>query len=53
MLDRSWHLADLSAELVKNDVTYFQDLMEETCPGRIYDNQMYLPALFDVERVGA
>ncbi|KAJ7884948.1 hypothetical protein B0H13DRAFT_1889723 [Mycena leptocephala] len=53
LTDGLWRLADLSAELVRNDVIYFQDLMEEICLGKIYDDETYLPALFDIDRVNA
>ncbi|KAJ7900485.1 hypothetical protein B0H13DRAFT_1883464 [Mycena leptocephala] len=51
MSDGKWCVADLSQEVMKNDVKYFQDLMEEICLGKLYDEESYLPSLFDVERI--
>ncbi|KAJ7915262.1 hypothetical protein B0H13DRAFT_1610700 [Mycena leptocephala] len=51
MTDGKWRLADLTQELMKDDVAYFQDLMEEICLGTLYDEETHLPALFDIERI--
>jgi hypothetical protein len=51
-IEGEWRLANLASELVKNDVTYFQELMEDLCAGTLHDEETFLPPLFDVERIG-
>ncbi|KAJ7844989.1 hypothetical protein B0H13DRAFT_1647694 [Mycena leptocephala] len=53
MSDGKWRLPEMTRDLMKSDVVYFQDLMEEICLGKLYDDETYLPALFDVERISA
>jgi len=48
-----WRLADLSCQLVKDDVAYFRELTEDISLGRLYDEETYLPPLFDVDKVSA